>query len=140
MVIALQSDQDLQGWLATNDFSGLLRLPDSGYVPVDKKEVRRVRDLVEGKRYYAVPSRGGIKSLRATVQDLNNYTKNQASKSEGELEEAILEYGPRLLGWPLGVAVPVRIGVFVNVRKPALSGHTHVFCQCVACRGLSFAW
>lgn len=62
-----------------------------------------MRDLVAGKRYLAVPSRGGMKTMRETVQKVGRYTKNQASKSEGELEEAIVKYGLQLLGWPFGI-------------------------------------
>ena len=70
LVVVLQSDEDLQGWLARSDFSGLLRLPDTSSVPVDRREVRHVQYLVAGKRYFAIPSRGGIKTLRAGASSL----------------------------------------------------------------------
>ena len=89
-------------------------------VLVDNSLLRRVRQLQDGKRYYAMPSRGGIKALRTNVQDLNNYSKNQSTKSEGELEEAIIEHGPGLLGWPFGKAIAVRIVcIRFNLRKPS---------------------
>lgn len=117
-----QDDKDLQGWLASNEFAGLGLLPSSGSVPVDEKLVRRVRNLVSGQRYLAMPSRGGIKSMRETVSKVEGYTKNQVRKSEGELEEAVVKYAPELLGWPFGVAIAVRSAVDRGVRKPALSG------------------
>lgn len=106
----MQTDKDLQEWLAINEFAGLLRLKDdSDHVLEDNILLRRVRLLDVGKHYYAMPSRGGIKALRTNVQDLNNYIKTQSTKSEQELEEAIIVHGPGLLGMPFGKAVAVRI-------------------------------
>ncbi len=89
-----------------------------------------------------MPSRGGIKALSSSVQGLNANTRHLASKSEKEMEAAIIEFGPTLMGWPSGVAVAVRSGVwgqpssgslgffkskfvlslYWRSRKPALSG------------------
>ena len=70
---ALQSDQDLQSWLASNGFVGLQPVPDISSTPMSNALVRRVSELVDRKCYLALPSQGGIGTLRANMISLNNY-------------------------------------------------------------------
>lgn len=106
LVGILQDDEALQGWLASNEFACLTRLPDSGSSLKGMKMVLRVRDLEAGQLYLPVPSRGGIKRILESVSKVEGFTKNQVRKSERELEAAVVKYAPELLGWPFGVAEP----------------------------------
>ena len=66
----LQSDEDVYSFLASCAFLGLVLVRDDGTGPANMKALRRLSELVDGKRYYGLSRDGNwdLRKLRPIVQ------------------------------------------------------------------------
>ena len=95
-----QSQEFLQQFLFNNDFVGLIAIAKGDKGVMDKTLLVRLEDLEDGGNYYAKPRYGGLTKLRTTVSDLSRHNDNLSRRREGEMEQALMESAPQLLGMP----------------------------------------
>ncbi len=134
-----------------NDFASLLRLPDvctvedeKVNIPVDNHLLVKLQDLADGGRYVGRPRYGGLSKLRTTVSDLSKHQDNLARRREAELEQALVEQAPELLGMPSWLCTVSAVSGRVAKRLWG-SGLTHLnflltsFCHQLLRRGQTCA-